>query len=183
MSSAGNLTAALEKFTKAKTNYIRKQADVSINKALHKLGKETRDKIREYITNGWYSTYTPRSYHRTHDLWESVTYVVSGHTVRVYFDMRKLRGKMVNGGKGWQPHRNFSIPNGHGGYTAGVDFTTGLVSWIEDGGKGGGSPKNPRAGHNGVHMIKQTQEWLNGYLDKETKKIIGEILKKSGLSK
>lgn len=166
-----NFASALNKYVHGKMDRINKKTEEKINKALHKLGAETRDKIREYLTNGWYSTYTPKSYHRTHGVWESVTYVVSGHTVRVYFDMRMLRGKTVNGGRGWQVHRDFE----------GVDFTSGLVSWLEDGGVG--VPKNPRSGHSGVHMIQQTREWLDKYLDKETRKIIGEILKESGLAR
>lgn len=175
-----NFAAALNKYAHSKMNRINKKTEEKINKALHKLGEETRDKIRHYISQGWYN-HSYEDYTRTHGLWESVQYVVSGHTVRVYFDMRMLRGRRVNDGKGWQPHRNFSIPDGRGNYISGEDFTEGLVSWIEEGGEG--SPKNPYYGHGGVHMIQRTRKWLDEYLDKETRKIVGEILKESGLAK
>ena len=175
-----DFASALNKYIHGKMGKINKKTEEKINKALHGLGEETCKKITAYLSQDWYS-HGHKDYTRTAGLRESVTYAVSGHTVRVYFDLRVLRGKMVNNGKGWQPHRSFSIPNGDGTYTAGVDFTEGLISWIEEGGEG--SPKNPYYGHSGVHMIERTREWLNSYLDKETRKIIGEILKESGLAK
>lgn len=179
-----DFASALNRYIHTKTKKLNKKTEEKINKALHKLGAETRDKIKDYINNEWYGTYDPKDYVSQLGLRDSVVYVVdeSRHKVRVYFDMRILRGKTLNGGEGWQAHRDFSTRNDAGEYVAGADFTTGLINWIETG-KGGGSIKNPRRNDGGIHMIQRTREWLNSYLDKETRKIVGEILKESGLAR
>ena len=81
--------------------------------------------------------------------------------------MRKFHTAEVNEGKGWQPHRGFD----------GVNFTWGLIDWIENGGNGG-VLSNPRRDDGGIHMIENTQQWLDEYMDEQTKEIVNAVIRK-----
>ena len=165
---AVDLATALKRFTEAKTKRIKTNLNNSINKKLDKIGKETRDKLHEYATE-WYDDYHPIDYHRTYGFGRSPQYNIEGKsgdnkTIKVFFDMRMLAGRTENGGKGWQAHRSFD----------GTDFKQGLIDFIEEGDMG--SPKNPRAGHSGVHMVQKTRQWLEEYLDEEVKDMIKGVI-------
>lgn len=180
-----SFAAALNRYIHAKTRKISKSTEDKINKGLYRIGEKTKEKLQEYINDDWYGQYHTKNYISQLGLRDSVVYTVSEnqHKVKVYFDMRILRGRKLNGGKGWQAHRDFSTRNDAGEYIAGKDFTTGLIDWIETGRGGGGSIKNPRKNDGGIHMIKKTRKWLDDYIDKEVRKIVGEVLKESGLAK
>lgn len=151
--------------TYGKINRIKKNIDKEINKQLEILGQETVNKIKEYIKI-WYNSYDPINYNRTESLLNSIVYTVKNRQVRVKFDLRKLNTKKINDGEGWQPHRGFD----------GVTFTYGLIEWLENGGTGG-ITTNPRRYDGGIHMLSETEKWLDKYLDKKAKEIIKVVLR------
>ena len=174
-----DLATALKRFTEAKTKRIKKDWNASVNKKLDVVGKKAEEKLHEYLME-WYDTYYPKNYKRTHGVGLSPSHTVVGKsdnnkTVKVFFDMRTLAGRTENGGKGWQAHRSFSTRDENGEYIPSADFKSGIIEFIETG-EGGGSPKNPRKGHGGVHMIKKTREWLREYLNEEVRAMISTVV-------
>ena len=166
------MSSAIKQFHKLTTgriNQINKDMEKEIKEKLDELGQKTVEKLQSYIREDWYGTYKkPKDYDRNEDLIDSIRYTVKGHKVRVIFDMRKFHTGKVNDGKGWQPHRGFK----------GIEFTYGLINWIENGGNGG-VLSNPRRDDGGIHMIKNTEDWLDEYLDKETRNIIYAVIRKT----
>ena len=165
MSNINEVVKSLERLTNNKIKGIDDSIRTQIKEELNSLGQEIVDKLRTY-TQEWYDTYSPIDYQRSYDVLDSISYNVSGYDLRVIFDMRKIRGATLNDKKGWQQHRGFD----------GVDFTWGLINFIENGGNGG-IASNPRRNDGGIHMIEKTQKWIDEYLKKRTKEIIRVALR------
>ncbi len=112
-----------------------------------------KENLQENLYKNWYSNYSPISYKRTWDLYDSITGIVTSngrcnYTIQVFFDPEKIQA--VKNDANWNSHMGFNQSA----------FIQGLVSSIESGMKG--SYKNPRLG-DAAHMIKFTQEWANQY--------------------
>ena len=166
---SNDMSSVIKQFhnlTTGRINRMNKEVNREIDKRLHELGQAMVEKLKDY-TQQWYSSYSPQDYERTGDLINSITYSVKGRTVRVIFDMRKFHTAKVNDGEGWQPHRGFD----------GIEFTYGLIDWIENGGNGG-VLSNPRRDDGGIHMIENTQQWLDEYMDEQTKEIVNAVIRK-----
>lgn len=160
-----NLYSSIENYTKGKINRLKRDIEVKIDEELDKFGRDITNKLKEYVSK-WYNSYDPLDYQRTNDLINSITYTIKNKRVEVKFDMRKFHTGKVNNGKGWQPHRGFD----------GIKFTWGLIDWIENGGNGG-IKTNPRKYDGGIHMIEDTEKWLQDYIDKEVQKIIKIVIR------
>lgn len=166
-----DLLSRIQSFAKKTTNKIDEVIVTKITKDLYKLGEDTANKLREY-TYKWYDNYFPKDYQRTQDLINSITFKVDKLSVYIYFDTSKIRSieRRLSGNVAWNAHMGFD----------GEDFTKGLIEWIEDDANSG-SKSNPRRNHQGVKMIQNTQQWLRGYLDKETQRIIKEAYIEVGI--
>lgn len=155
----------IHKYSKGKLNRMKKGLDKEIKFRLDKLGQRTVEQLKSF-TKVWYDTYSPTSYIRTDEFIDSITYKVENNRVYIYFDVSKINS--VSSDAGWNTHRGFD----------GVDFREGLIDWIENDKVNSGIRSNPRKTHNGVYMIKNTQEWLQSYLDSESEKIINIVVQK-----
>lgn len=132
---------------------ILRKKDKKLQLIADDIAAAVKDKLKENLEKNWYSTYSPKSYFRTWDLFDSVTAEVThdgrcNYYIQVYFDSAKISS--VQNGSGWNSHMGFD----------GQSFKSGLVSLIEHGMIG--SKYNPRNG-NSAHMIEFTQEWANQY--------------------
>ena len=152
-------------YSKGKLNRMKRGLDREIKSRLNKLGQRTVEQLKSF-TKVWYDTYSPTSYVRTNDFINSVTYKVENNRVYIYFDVSKI--KSVSSDGGWNTHRGFD----------GIDFREGLIDWIENDKTNSGIQSNPRKTHNGVYMIKNTQEWLQDYLDSESERIVDAVVQK-----
>lgn len=142
---------------------IRRQIDKILDKTdkrLNILAKQIcetiRLKLQENLKLCWYDNYSPKTYKRTWELFNSVDGKIernnkNDYTIRVYFNPDKIR--TVINDKGWNSHLGFD----------GQRFIEGLISSIEHGMLG--SHSNPRRG-TAAHMVKLTQEWSNEYAQK-----------------
>jgi len=151
----------ITQFLNARLKTIEANMQSEIKIILMETGNEAVKKINSFISD-WYDKYTydesdPNHYKRTNQLRNCARYSITGNTVRVYMDMSRLRASAQNEGKGWQAHRSFD----------GEDFTYGLIDFLENGGEGKGSRRNPRRNDFGIHFLEQTQDWVNDYVAKE----------------
>lgn len=132
---------------------ILRKKDKKLQLIADDIAAAVKDKLKENLEKNWYSTYSPKSYFRTWDLFDSVTAEVThdgrfNYYIQVYFDSAKI--SFVQNDSGWNSHMGFD----------GQSFKSGLVSLIEHGMTG--SQYNPRNG-NAAHMIEFTQKWANQY--------------------
>ena len=112
-----------------------------------------KEKLQDNLNKFWYSNYSPQSYQRTWELFDSITGIIRrdsrcNYTICIYFDSDKIHA--VENDNGWNFHMGFNSEA----------FTESLVSSIEHGMKG--SFFNPRRGE-AAHMIEFTQKWANEY--------------------
>ena len=132
---------------------ILKGKDKKLQLIANDIAAAVKEKLKENLEKNWYSTYEPKSYIRTWDLFDSVTAEVThdgkcNYLIQVYFDSDKISS--VKNDSNWNSHMGFD----------GQNFKSGLVSFIEHGMTG--SPYNPRNGY-ASHMIEFTQKWANQY--------------------
>ena len=73
---------------------ILRKKDKKLQLIADDIAAAVKDKLKENLEKNWYSTYSPKSYFRTWDLFDSVTAEVThdgrfNYYIQVYFDSAK----------------------------------------------------------------------------------------------
>ena len=134
-------------------NNILRRKDAQLHAIAKDICSAIKEKLQENLKRYWYDGYSPKSYTRTWELFDSIEGTIErnkscDYTIRVFFDPDKIHA--VQNDDGWNSHMGFDSQA----------FTSGLVSSIEDG--VGGSYNNPRHG-SAAHMIEFTEQWAQTY--------------------
>ena len=73
---------------------ILRKKDKKLQLIADDIAAAVKDKLKENLEKNWYSTYSPKSYFRTWDLFDSVTAEVThgrfNYYIQVYFDSAKI---------------------------------------------------------------------------------------------
>lgn len=133
---------------------------------LIEIAEETVGKMKDYIMREWYDTYEPSSYQRTYQLVDAVRYTIRGNTINIYFDRRLIRASKADEDEYWNHHMGFD----------GIDFTIGLIEYVNDGGNGGLSP---RGNQPGIDVIGYAEQEINRLINQKAVKRINAIIKQT----
>ena len=141
-------------------NIILKKTDKQLQDIADDICKTVKIQLQYNLKKHWYDTYNPKSYHRTWELFNSITGKIihkklGDFEIIVYFDTDKIYAV-----------ENDDFCNYHMGFDKQA-FIDGLISSIEHGMKG--SRINPRRG-DVAHMVEFTQDWANQYARQLLKK-------------
>lgn len=151
-----------------KIKTLEKMLNQELTKELIIIGENTVNKIKEFLEQYWYNTYSPIDYDRTGSLKNSVRYTIDNNKIKIYFDRRYFSTKIVNNGIGWQPHRGFD----------GETFIDGLIDFLDDGTGNGGVFTNPRKNDGNLDIIGYAEKIINQYVQSLVDKKIKIIVKK-----
>lgn len=151
-----------------KLKTLDKMLDQEMRRILEDIGEKTVNKIREFLDQYWYNTYSPIDYDRTGSLRNAVRYTIEKNKIKIYFDRRYFSTKKVNDGLGWQPHRGFD----------GETFINGLIDFLDDGTGNGGVRTNPRRNDGNLDIIGYAEKYINQYMNNIADKKINAMIKK-----
>lgn len=151
-----------------KLSTLNKMLNQEMKKILIDVGEKTVNKIREFLDQYWYDTYSPINYNRTGSLKNAVRYNIEKDKVKIYFDRRYFSTKKINDGDGWQPHRGFD----------GETFINGLIDFLNDGTGNGGVITNPRRNDGNLDIIGYAEKYINQYMNNIVNRKIDIIIKK-----
>jgi len=128
---------------------IKGKIQASKNKCLQLIAKEGEKKLKEYIMNNWYNAYSPGSYSRTMDFYNSVKSRVEGNSAIIEEDPGAFSANPSN--SGWGQHASLD-----GTPFVGED----ILSVLEKGTNGGLSPRNGDA----AEALDATEAYLKSYI-------------------
>lgn len=134
---------------------------------LEMIMEDAKEKLRDYIQEYWYDTYTPKDYDRTYDLLNSVDAKIEGNEVVLYFDDYQISSNRTGG---WGQHIGFE----------GEPFE---IEFIEMGLGGSGSLRNPRRHDSGMRSLRRLRGWLSYYVNRAVKQAFGvnvRVISRSG---
>ncbi len=128
---------------------IRGKIQTSKNKCLQLIAKEGEKKLKEYIMQNWYNAYSPGSYNRTMEFYESAKSRVEGNSAIIEEDSGAFSANPSI--HGWGQHASLD----------GTPFTgDAILSVLEKGTNGGISPRNGDA----AEALDATESYLKSYI-------------------
>lgn len=128
---------------------------------LNLVAREGKEKMREYVQEHWYGTYTPQDYMRTEEVLNSISARFEGDVVVIYYDEYKISAI---------PHLN------EWGQHIGFNDEAFMIAYIEQG-VGGGVASNPRRGDEGANAVKRLRGWLANYITIAVQQAFGASVK------
>lgn len=140
-----------------KLNQISNKLQGGKQEFLTLVAREGKEKMREYVQEHWYGTYTPEDYIRTEEVLNSISARFEGDVVVIYYDEFKISS--MQGWNTWGQHIGFN----------GEAFE---IAYIEEG-VSGGVITNPRIGDDGANAIKRLRGWLANYITIAVQKAFG----------
>lgn len=158
----------MQKYVISRQKELEELLEKDIQDLLERIAQDTVKKIKVFIRQYWYNKYTPQNYKRTNSLYNSVTYVIEGKHIYIYFDL-SAADRHPGNSEEWGSYTNFQ---GDPSFKEEI-FWENMVEYIDTGKfpGGTGSVNNPRLGH-GIDFIAKTERWLDKYLkDKVDKEI------------
>ncbi len=137
---------------------IKQELVLAQAKCVRLIAEEGEKKLKEFIMNNWYNAYSPGSYERTMDFYQSAKSTYTHDTAIIKEDSGAFSSSPNPGG--WGQHASMD----------GTPFTgEAILNVLENGTNGGISPRNGDS----AEALKATEAYIRPYAEKIVRETFG----------